>query len=69
MLAYLATKSQFLIDAPLIEDIVRERVKVKLGHKVGDSEYKSWQNSLGRAMFHVLNTDEIAQDSAVAIEY
>ena len=69
MLAYLATKSQFLIEAPLIEDIVRERVKVKLGHKVGDSEYKSWQNSLGRAMFHVLDTDEIVQDSAVAIEY
>jgi uncharacterized protein len=69
MLAYLATKSQFIADAPQIEDIVRERVKVKLGHKVGDSEYKSWQNSLGRAMFHVLNTDEIAHDSAIAIEY
>lgn len=69
MLAYLATKSQFLKDAPQIEDIVRDRVKLKLGHKVGDAEYKSWQNSLGRAMFHVLNADEIPKDSAVAIEY
>ena len=46
MLAYLATKDQFLLDAPSIEDKVKAEVKRKLGHNVGDSEYASWRNSL-----------------------
>ncbi len=41
MLAYLATKDQFLLDAPSIEDKVKDEVKRKLGHNVGDSEYSS----------------------------
>lgn len=69
MLAYLATKDQFLLDAPTIEDKVRSEVKLKLGHKVGESEYASWRNSLGNAMYHALNTSEIPGDSGVAIEY
>jgi DUF2075 family protein len=69
MLAYLATKDQFLIDAPTIEDKVRNEVKHKLGHNVGESEYASWRNSLGNAMYHALNTSEIPADSGVAIEY
>jgi len=36
-LAYLATKLQFFEDAPQIEDIVRDRVKLRLGHNVGMS--------------------------------
>ena len=69
MLAYLATKDQFLKDAPTIEDIVRREVKKKLGHNVGDSEYSSWRNSLGNAMYHALNTPDIPGDAGVAIEY
>lgn len=69
MLAYLATKDQFLIDAPTIEDKVRSEVNHKLGHNVGESEYASWRNSLGNAMYHALNTSEIPGDSGVAIEY
>ena len=69
MLAYLATKNQFLLDAPTIEDIVRSEVKRKLGHNVGDAEYASWRNSLGNAMYHAMNTSEIPGDAGVAIEY
>jgi DUF2075 family protein len=69
MLAYLATKDQFLKDAPSIEDIVKTEVKKKLGHNVGESEYASWRNSLGNAMYHAMNTPEIPGDAGVAIEY
>lgn len=69
MLAYLATKEQFLLDAPFIEDLVKEQVKRKLGHNVGDSEYASWRNSLGNAMYHAMNTSEIPGNAGVAIEY
>lgn len=69
MLAYLETKEQFLKDAPRIEDIVREEVSRKLNVQVGPAEYQSWRNSLGNAMFHVMNTDLIPNDAGVAIEY
>jgi DUF2075 family protein len=69
VLAYLATKGQFLSDAPTIEDIVRKEVKNKLGHNVGESEYTAWRNSLGNAMFHAINSDEIPNDAGVAVEY
>lgn len=69
MLAYLATKDQFLIDAPTIEDLVRDKVKEKLGIKVGDAEYAAWRNSLGNAMFHAINSDVIPNNAGVAVEY
>jgi hypothetical protein len=43
--------------------------KLNIDIKPGSSEYLSWQNSLGRAMYHVLNTKIIPDDSGVAIEY
>ncbi len=58
-----------MLDAPTIEDKVRDEVKRKLGHDVGDSEYSSWRNSLGNAMYHTMNTDAIPGDAGVAIEY
>ena len=58
-----------MIDGPRIEDIVRQQVLAKLNLRVGDAEYRSWQNSLGRAMYHVLNTDVIPDDAGVAVEY
>ncbi len=57
------------MDAPNIEDKVKNEVKRKLGHSVGDSEYASWRNSLGNAMYHAMNTSDIPGDAGVAIEY
>ncbi|NNM84120.1 DUF2075 domain-containing protein [Candidatus Parcubacteria bacterium] len=72
MIVYESTKVGFLNDASNgIEDIVRARVKEKLNIdiKVGSSEYDSWKNSLGNAMYKVMQTDKIPDDSTVAIEY
>ena len=69
MLAYLGTKSDFLRDAPVIEDKVRDAVKAKLNFDVGQSEYQSWRNSLGNAMSHVMRSDQIPEDAGIAIEY
>lgn len=69
MLAYLATKGQFLKDAPEIEDIVSAQVLAKLNLRVGQAEYQAWRNSLGNAMFHVMDTKSIPDDAGVAIEY
>ena len=69
MLAYLASKSQFLKDAPVIEDKVSEAVSKKFNIKVGNSEYLSWRNSLGNAMSNVMRSDGIPDDAGIAIEY
>jgi hypothetical protein len=68
VLAYIATKEQFLVDAPQIEDIVKRAVFEKLSINVGNSEYSSWRNSLGNAMFHVINDQAIPSDAGIAIE-
>ena len=69
MLAYLATKAQFLDDAPQIEDRIAESVKRRLGFNATKSEYESWRNSLGNAMTHVMRSPMIPNDASVAIEY
>jgi DUF2075 family protein len=71
MLAYVATKGQFLQDAPEIEEIVRKAVELSLGIHISrsSSEYQSWRNSLGNAMYHVINSSRIPSDSGIAIEY
>ncbi len=69
MLAYLGTKADFLRDAPVIEDKVRDAVKQKLNFTVGESEYLSWRNSLGNAMSHVMHSVSIPEDAGIAIEY
>ena len=72
MIVYQSTKAGFLEDASNgIEDIVRAKVKERLNIdiKVGSSEYNSWKNSLGDAMYKVMQTDKIPNDSGVAIEY
>jgi len=69
VLAYLATKAQFLIDAPNIEDKVKDAVFKHLNLRVAPAEYNSWRNSLGNAMFHVMNSSAIPDDAAVAVEY
>ena len=69
MLAYLATKREFLVDAPQIEDLVQRAVFENLKIQVGKSEYEAWRNSLGNAMFHVVNDSELPDEAAIAIEY
>jgi DUF2075 family protein len=69
VLAYVATKREFLVDAPQIEDLVQRAVFENLKIQVGKSEYEAWRNSLGNAMFHVVNDSELPDDAAVAIEY
>ena len=71
MLAYVSTKGQFLQDAPEIEEIVRVKVEEHLGIRISrdSSEYQSWRNSLGNAMYHVMNSADIPNDAGVAIEY
>ena len=69
MLAYLAPKSQFLEDAPIIEDKVSEAVSRNFNIKVGQSEYLSWRNSLGNAMSNVMRSATIPDDAGIAIEY
>ena len=69
MLAYLASKTQFLEDAHIIEDLVRDAVKENLGLGVGPNEYASWRNSLGNGMSHIISSPEIPDDAGIAIEY
>jgi DUF2075 family protein len=71
VLAYLATKAEFLEEAPVIEDRIRNAVKRGLGLTIpiGSPEYQSWHNSLGNAMFHVVNTPTIPDDAGIAVEY
>ena len=69
MLAYLATKEQFLLDAHVIEDKVRDAVKENLHIGVSPNELNSWRNSLGNAMVHVMNSPKIPNNVGVAIEY
>ena len=60
MLAYVATKDRFLQDAPIIEDLVRDKVQ---------SEFQSWRSSPGNAMYHVINSSGLPSDAGIAIEY
>lgn len=72
MIIYESTKQGFLIDAANgIEDEIRERVLAFMNRNIrpGNPEYESWKNSLGNAMFHVMNTDKIPDDAGVGIEY
>jgi len=72
MIVYKASKRQFLFDAANgIEDIVKDQVEQRLNIRIqsGSSEYNSWKNSLGNAMYHVMNTKSIRNDATVAIEY
>lgn len=70
MIVYQSTKAKFLeqVHTSDIEELVRDALIRKLGHKVGNSELRSWSNSLG-SMAKVLMDIEIPADSGVAIEY
>lgn len=72
MIIYESTKVGFLEDAANgIEDNIRERVFTFMNRnvKANSPEYISWRNSLGNAMFHVMNSSKIPDDAGVGIEY
>jgi DUF2075 family protein len=70
MIIYQASKSEFLHHAlhDNIEDVMSRHFVNATGHGVGQSEVRSWKNSL-MEMAKVLNDDEIPADAGVAIEY
>ncbi len=47
---------------------IRDNIFQKMHRRTGDSEFRSWVNSL-EFMYKVLNDQDIPQDSSVAIEY
>ncbi|MDH2904393.1 MAG: DUF2075 domain-containing protein [Actinomycetota bacterium] len=71
MLAYVATKDQFLQDAPVIEELVRDKVQSELAINISrnSSEFLSWRNSLGNAMYHVIHSSGLPSNAGIAIEY
>ena len=66
MIVYKKKKSEFLedIDSGEIGEIVSKSVGRSLGIRVGQSEKKSWENSL-EYMGQVLAPDEVSPDSLV----
>jgi hypothetical protein len=70
MIIYQASKSEFLQHAlhDDIEDVMSRHFLNATGHGVGQSEVRSWKNSL-MEMAKVLNDDEIPSDAGIAIEY
>jgi len=51
-----------------IDTLVADAVKEHLGHRVGESEQRSWQNSLSRVGATMLADRELPEDAHVAIE-
>lgn len=70
MIIYKATKKEFLIDVfnDQIEDKIENLVLEKMHRHTPEAEFRSWMNSM-QYMYKVLSTDDIPDDSDVAIEY
>ena len=69
MLAYLATKEQFLTDAPNVAQKVHDLVVQNLGIEVSDREKQAWRNSIDGPMFFIVRDSRFPDNSAIAIEY
>jgi len=68
MIAYLATREQFLKDAPTIAQKVFDLVVANLNLSV-EHEKQAWANSVGGAMHHVVLDDRFPKETGIAIEY
>lgn len=70
MIVYSATKKDFCADvrSNQIAKILFDKTLQKLGKKTGESEFRSWKNSL-QFMNNILFDSEIPEDSLVALEY
>ena len=69
VLAYLATKEQFLTDAPNVAQKVHDLVVQNLGIEVSDREKQAWRNSIDGPMFFIVRDPRFPNNSAIAIEY
>ena len=69
MIVYEATKEEFCdsVLSDTITDEIYAMYQEKIG-KSGESQIRSWENSM-QYMYKVLNSDEIPDDSNVAIEF
>lgn len=69
MIIYEATKREFIehVQNNEISDVILEKFKEKIG-RTSESEINSWSNSMN-FMYHVVSTEELADDLTVAIEY
>ena len=70
MIIYKSTKKAFIesaMSSANIADLVKAEFEKRIG-KVNPAEYHAWKNSL-RHMAFVVDTDEIADDASVCIEY
>lgn len=70
MLIYQSNKDEFLksVANDTLTDKIDLVIKEKMNRRTGESERRSWQNSM-QYMFHVLNHDEIPSEAGIAIEY
>lgn len=70
MIVYNSTKRAFLadVDTNRIDEIVLERYFVTTGKRVAENEMRSWRNSMNY-MQRILSTDQVPDNSGVAIEY
>lgn len=70
MIIYSGTKNDFMseVEEDTIAYSVRDSILAKMHHATGDSEFRSWVNSL-EYMYKVLNDDDIPRDCGIAIEY
>lgn len=70
MIIYSGSKADFMTE--VLEDTIaysiRDNILKKMHRKTGDSEFRSWVNSL-EYMYKVLNDEAIPEDSGIAIEY
>jgi hypothetical protein len=70
VLVYSGDKREFLDD--VFNDQIVEKIEdcllSRMGRTVGQSEMRSWQNSM-QFMYKVLLDEEIPSDSGVAIEF
>ena len=70
MIVYSETKGQFRTDvlSNRIEQVILDLFKTKMKRSVGESEVRSWKNSM-QYMDRVLEDTEIPEKSKVSIEY
>lgn len=70
MIVYSGNKSDFMkeVEEDTIAYSIRDNILSKMYRSTGDSEFKSWVNSL-EYMYKVLNDKDIPEDSGIAIEY
>lgn len=70
MLVYTGMKSDFMrsVDEDTIADEIRDKIYEKMGRHTGESEFRSWMNSM-EYMYKVLSDQQIPEDVGIAIEY